>query len=78
MRYRIEYAGNRKSTIVNGRPALLKELKKPAIVTDIRKIYKSGITDSVIEKYQNYVTAMVHHGRNQKALTEAAPSARAK
>lgn len=54
MRYRIEYTGNRKCTVVNGRAALLKELKTAADVTDVRKIYTNGTTDSVMEKYKPY------------------------
>lgn len=56
MRYRIEYTGNRKCTVVNSRVALLKELKTTAGVTDVRKIYTNGTTDSVMEKYQDYIS----------------------
>ena len=31
------------------------KLLKDEEITDIRKIYKNGVTDSVFEKYQNYV-----------------------
>ena len=55
MRYRIEYAGNRKCTVVDDRAALLKELKKASGVTDVKKVYRNGTTDSVMEKYQNYI-----------------------
>lgn len=56
MQYRIEYTGNRKCTVVNGRAALLKELKTAAGVTDVRKVYSNGTTDSVMEKYQDYIS----------------------
>jgi radical SAM superfamily enzyme YgiQ (UPF0313 family) len=31
------------------------QILKDEEITDIRKIYKNGVTDSVLEKYQNYV-----------------------
>lgn len=31
------------------------KLLKDEEITDIRKIYKNGVTDSVLEKYQNYL-----------------------
>lgn len=57
MRYRIEYADGRYCSFANSRKDLLKWLKllKDEEITDIRKIYKNGMTDSVFEKYQNYV-----------------------
>ena len=57
MRYRIEYADGRCCTFVNSRKDLLEWLKllMDEEITDIRKIYKNGVTDSVFEKYRNYV-----------------------
>lgn len=57
MRYRIEYAVGRCCSIAISRKDLLEWLKllKDEEITDIRKIYKNGVTDSVFEKYQNYV-----------------------
>ena len=57
MRYRIEYAGGRYCNFANSRKDLLEWLKllKDEEITDIRKIYKNGVTDSVLEKYRNYV-----------------------
>ena len=57
MRYRIEYADGRCCNFANSRKDLLEWLKllKDEEITDIRKIYKNGVTDSVFEKYQNYV-----------------------
>ena len=43
MRYRIEYADD-----------WLKLLKDEQIV-DIRKIYESGVTDSVLDSYRSYL-----------------------
>ena len=57
MRYRIEYAGGRCCNFANSRKDLLEWLKllKDEEITDIRKIYKNGVTDSVLEKYKNYL-----------------------
>ena len=57
MRYRIEYADGLCCNFANSRKDLLEWLKllKDEEITDIRKIYKNGVTDSVIEKYQNYL-----------------------
>ena len=57
MRYRIEYADGRCCNFANSRKDLLEWLKllKDEEITDIRTIYKNGVTDSVLEKYQNYL-----------------------
>ena len=56
MRYRIEYAGERHCDFVNSRSELMKKLHSlTAEVTDIRKVYKSGVTDSVFETYQQHL-----------------------
>ena len=54
MRYRIEYARDSHCDFVNGNKALLKFLKlqRDKTITDIRKLYKSGASDSVMEKYK--------------------------
>lgn len=54
MRYRIEYADGRYCNFANGRAELLKLLKQEEI-SDIRKVYKSGVSDSVLETYRNYI-----------------------
>lgn len=57
MRYRIEYAGNRHCDFANSRMDLLEKLQSSAVeVTDIRKVYKSGVTDSVLETYWPYLS----------------------
>lgn len=58
MRYRIEYANGKCCNFANGRKDLLEWLRllKGETVTDIRKIYKNGSTDSVLEKYEQHVT----------------------
>ncbi|MCD7883804.1 MAG: hypothetical protein LUI87_08915 [Lachnospiraceae bacterium] len=57
MRYRIEYADGRCCNYANGRKDLLEWLKllKDETITDIRKVYKSGVTDSVMETYKPYL-----------------------
>lgn len=56
MRYRVERREGQHCLIMNSRVELLEYLKHtlPGTITDIRKIYKSGITDSVMETYFPY------------------------
>lgn len=53
MRYRIEYVDKRCCSFANGRDELLERLKrlKKEEILDIRKVYKSGVSDSVLETY---------------------------
>ena len=57
MRYRIEYADGKCRNYASSRKDLLEWLSilKDEVITDIRKIYKNGIEDSVLEKYQKYL-----------------------
>ena len=57
MIYRIEYANCKCCNFANSRKDLLEwiRLLKDETITDIRKVYKSGATDSVIEKYQGAI-----------------------
>lgn len=57
MKYVIQYAGGRCSNVANSRKDMIEWLKllKDEIITDIRKEYKSGVSDSVLEKYQQYI-----------------------
>ena len=57
MRYRIEYADGKCCSFANSSGDLIDWLKllKDETISDIRKIYKSGATDSVKEKYQKYL-----------------------
>lgn len=57
MKYRIEYADRQCCSIANSRKELIERLQTLAKVTveDIRKVYKSGVSDSVLEKYQQYI-----------------------
>ena len=63
MRYRIEYADGRCCNFANGRAELLKWLKllKQEEISDIRKVYKSGVSDSVLETYRNYIPVSYTH-----------------
>lgn len=60
MRYRIEYDGAKCYNYANSRQDLLEWLRilKDEHITDIRKVYKSGVTDSVLEKYQLYINKL--------------------
>lgn len=57
MDYRIEYANGKCCNIAHGNKDLIQWLKllKGEIITDIRKIYKSGVSDSVMDKYERYI-----------------------
>ena len=57
MLYRIEYGNSKCCNFAHSREDLLSWLKllKDETITDIRKVYKSGATDSVIEKYKKYI-----------------------
>ena len=58
MRYRIERMESQHCHFANSRKELLAYLKHApeGTVTDIRKIYKSGVTDSVLEVYLPYLS----------------------
>ena len=57
MRYRIEYVNRRACDIVNSRKDLLERLQtlEKGTVEDIRKLYKSGVSDSVLDIYRQYL-----------------------
>ena len=55
MKYRIEYVKG-VCDFANGSSDLIKKLKQTdRQVTDVRKLYKSGVSDSVMELYRRYV-----------------------
>lgn len=58
MKYRIEYRDRRCCDFANRRSELLTLLKhmENEEIADIRKVYKSGVTDSVKERYSKYIT----------------------
>lgn len=57
MRYRIEYASGRCCNFANGSKDLIEWLKllKGETIIDIRKLYKNGVSDSVMETYAKYI-----------------------
>ena len=57
MRYRIEYVNWRARDIVSSRKDLLERLQtlEKGTVEDIRKLYKSGVSDSVLDIYRQYL-----------------------
>lgn len=57
MRYRIEYAGGKCCNFANSSKELIEWLKllKDETITDIRKLYRSGVSDSVMETYAKYI-----------------------
>ena len=57
MRYRIEYASGKCCNFTNSRKGLIDRLKllRNETISDIRKIYKNGVTDSVMDTYQKYI-----------------------
>ena len=56
MKYRIEFADRRCCSIANSRKELIQRLQtlERGTVEDIRKVYKSGVSDSVKDIYDRY------------------------
>lgn len=56
MKYRIEFADRRCCSIANSRRELIQRLQTldRGTVEDIRKVYKSGVSDSVKDIYERY------------------------
>lgn len=57
MTYRIEYADGRCCNFAHSRKDLLDwlQLLKDETITDIRKLYKNGVSDSVMDKYEKFI-----------------------
>lgn len=57
MIYEIRYADGRCNSHTNGSKDLIKRLAllKDEHIADIRKIYKSGVSDTVLETYGKYI-----------------------
>lgn len=57
MVYRIEYENGKCYNFARSREDLIDWLKilKDETISDIRKLYKSGISDSVMDKYERYI-----------------------
>lgn len=58
MKYRIEYADSGCCHFAKDRAELLKCLGqlKSRTISDIRKLYKNGVSDSVMEKYESLIS----------------------
>lgn len=56
MKYKIEFADRRCCSIANSRKELIERLQTldRGTVEDIRKVYKSGVSDSVKDIYEQY------------------------
>lgn len=56
MKYRIEFADRRCCSIANSRKELIERLQSldRGNIEDIRKVYKSGVSDSVKDIYERY------------------------
>lgn len=57
MQYRIEYADGRSPNFANSPQILIAWLKtmEADAISDIRKVYKSGVSYSVMETYKPYI-----------------------
>lgn len=57
MIYKIMYADGKCCNFANSRKDLLEWLKllKDETISDIRKLYKNGVSDSVLEKYEKFI-----------------------
>lgn len=57
MKFRIDYTGGRRCAFVNSRTELLAALKvlDGKSVDDIRKVYSSGVSDSVLDRYKKFI-----------------------
>ena len=57
MRYRIEYASGKCCNFANSRKDLIEwlQLLQDETITDIRKLYKSGVSDSVYDTYKQFI-----------------------
>lgn len=57
MEYRIAYCNGQCHNYAHSRKDLIEWLKllKDEIIVDIRKIYKDGYSETVIEKYERYI-----------------------
>lgn len=57
MEYRIEYCEGKCCNFANSSKDLIEWLKllKDETITDIRKLYKSGVSASVMSTYQKYI-----------------------
>lgn len=57
MEYRIEYAGGKCHNFAHSRTDLIEWLRllKDETISDIIKLYKSGASETVMERYKKYI-----------------------
>lgn len=57
MQYRIEYAGGQCCNFASSRKDVIEWLKllRDETISDVRKLYKNGVSDSVMDKYRQYI-----------------------
>lgn len=57
MKYLIKYSDESHRSIASDRNDLLKQLKKlrRAEISDIRKLFKDGMSETVLERYERYI-----------------------
>ena len=57
MMYRIEYVVGGYISFPRNRNELIEELQRMEreMIIDVRKLYKNGVSDSVLEKYEKYM-----------------------
>lgn len=57
MRYRIEFADGRCCKFADSSKDLIAKLNslREEVITDIRKLYKSGVSDTVMDIYRQYI-----------------------
>lgn len=58
MEYQIDYANGQCHSQAHGRKDLIEWLKllRDETITDIKKMYQSGASVSVLERYEKYIT----------------------
>ena len=68
MRYRIEYADGRCNSYANGTNELIGKLQesKRGEIADVRKVFKSGATDSVMDIYAKHIGQKSVQGNKYK------------
>ena len=57
MKYRIEYADGRKCSFATGRDATIRLLENMnrEKVSDVRRVYKNGVSETVMESYERFL-----------------------
>ena len=57
MMYRIEYVDGRKCSFTTGRDATIRLLENMdrEKVSDVRRVYKNGVSETVMESYERFL-----------------------